>query len=194
MCKGGEDRPCVRDPGEEEEGSELFLYLSKRNMPCLATPLIFHCEWSERIQYSLSAGPRSWAHTCQMTMALGSRVAGPLLTTRTDFWVLFRPLYVLICVQTATRTHQRQGVLCSSEWEFRVYTQLGFQPPCREKAHGTGICGPAPLAGAPGERLSMHLPTHGEGSSPASPLLHPAPHNGHKAWLPLLIPFQSPHG
>ena len=122
MCKGGEDRPCVRDPGEEEEGSELFLYLSKRNMPCLATPLIFHCERAERIQYSLSAGPRSWAHTCQMTMALGSRVPGPLLTTSTDFWVLFRLLSVLICVQTATRTHQRQGVLCSSEWDFRLYT------------------------------------------------------------------------
>ena len=57
MCSGGEDSPGVRGPGEEEEGSGLFLYLSKRNVPCPATPLIFHCEWAESIQYSLSAGP-----------------------------------------------------------------------------------------------------------------------------------------
>ena len=86
------------------------------------------------------------------------------------------------------------GVLCSSEWEFRLYTQLGFQLLCAEKAHDTGIRSPAPLTGAHGECLSMKLPTHGEGSSPASPLLHPAPRNGRKAWLPLLIPFQPPHG
>ena len=43
------------------------------------------------------------------------------------------------------------GVLCSSEWEFRLYTQLGFQLLCAEKAHDTGIRSPAPLTGAHGE-------------------------------------------
>lgn len=169
-----------------------FIFV-KQNVLSPAAPLISHCERAEGVQGSLSAGPWSPGPDLPDDHVLVPQRAGDSAHHK-DKLLGFLPApgrYLSVCQHPHRRTRGRE---CSALLNGSLKDCTASMTSSRHTWKRPRRWGPqlSPLSpGSLGSIWSLDVPTPGEVSSPASPLLHPAPCSAHGAEPPLLNPFQS---